>query len=97
MLRRFAFRFSEGSSAHWLTLLLADRVNVVEGIVDDLSHGHIPNLIAERGWKAEWKYNRKGVLKNLVAGVAITSALIALMMYNSNKGKKIERQRPVPL
>ena len=38
MIRRFAFRFSEGSWGHWLPLMLADRVNVVEGIVDDLSH-----------------------------------------------------------
>src|ERR671920_1193915 len=36
MLRRFAFRYSESSSAHWMTLILADRVNVVEGIIDDL-------------------------------------------------------------
>ena len=52
VLRRYAFRFSEGSSAHWMTLILADRVNAVEGIVDDLTHGHIPNIFAERGWKA---------------------------------------------
>src|SRR5690606_2211231 len=39
VLRRYAFRFSEGSSGHWLTLILADRVNVVEGILDDLAHG----------------------------------------------------------
>ena len=97
MLRRYAFKFSEGSSGHWLTLLLADRVNVVEGIVVDLRHGHIPNLIAERGWKAEWKYNRKGVVKNIVSGVAITSALIAFLVYKNSKKKNIERQRPVPL
>ena len=37
MLRRYAFTFSEGSSGHWLTLLLADRINVVEGVIDDLA------------------------------------------------------------
>jgi hypothetical protein len=97
MLRRFAFKFSEGSSGHWLTLLLADRVNVAEGIIDDLSHGHIPDLISERGWRAEWKYNRKGAVKNLAVGVAVTSALIALMLYNRNRNKKAERHRPAPL
>ena len=52
-LRRYAFRFSESDYGHWLPLLLADRVNAVEGIVDDVRRGHIPNIFAERGWKAD--------------------------------------------
>ena len=86
MLRRYAFKFSEGSSGHWMTLILADRVNVVEGIIDDLAHGHVPNFIAERGWKAEWKYNRKGVVQNLAIGVAVTSALL-IFLATRNKRK----------
>jgi hypothetical protein len=30
-IRRFAFRYSESSYGHWLPLMLADRVSVVEG------------------------------------------------------------------
>jgi hypothetical protein len=60
MLRRHAFKYSEGKWAHWLTLLVADRVNVIEGIISDIKQGHFPNIIAERGGKAEWKYNRNG-------------------------------------
>src|SRR5690349_12053431 len=41
MLRRFAFRYSEGEWTHWLSLILADRINMVEGIVDDLAHAHV--------------------------------------------------------
>jgi hypothetical protein len=88
LLRRYAFKFSEGSSGHWMTLILADRVNVVEGIMDDLAHGHIPNLIAERGWKAEWKYNRQGLIKNVAIGLAITSAMV-LLMTARNRNKKL--------
>lgn len=88
MLRRYAFKFSEGSSGHWLTLLVADRVNVVEGIIDDLKHGIVPNIFSERGWGAEWKYNRKGVIKNVAIGLAVTSAVVALMIYR-NKNKSI--------
>lgn len=87
-LRRYAFKFSEGSSGHWMTLILADRVNVVEGIIDDLAHGHVPNLIAERGWKAEWKYNRKSLIRNVAVGLAITSAL-ALLMATRNRNTKL--------
>lgn len=79
MLRRHAFKYSEGKTQHWLTLLLADRVNVVEGIVDDLKHGHIPNIFAEKGWNAEWKYNRNGLIKKVVVTTLITTAAIALL------------------
>jgi hypothetical protein len=34
-LRRAAFRHSEGRLRHWMTLLLADRVDVVESLFDD--------------------------------------------------------------
>ena len=79
MLRRYAFKFSEGSSGHWMTLVLADRVNVVEGIVDDLKHGHIPNIWAERGWNAEWRLNKRGVITKVAAGVLVTTIAIALL------------------
>ncbi len=78
-LRRFAFRFSEGHAGHWMTLILADRVNAVEGIVEDLSRGHIPNVFAERGWNAEWKYNRKSMVTKIAATVLVTTVAIALL------------------
>ncbi|GAB3770064.1 hypothetical protein GCM10028818_07240 [Spirosoma horti] len=78
-LRRYAFTFSESEYGHWLPLLLADRINVVEGIVDDLKQGHIPNIFAEKGWKADWKYNRKGLVQNVLVGVVVTTAVIALL------------------
>lgn len=83
ILRRYAFRFSEGSAGHWMTLILADRINAIEGIADDLAHGHIPNIFSERGWTAEWKYNRKGVIKNVTVGVAIASALLLVFAARS--------------
>lgn len=86
-IRRFAFRFSEGSWSHWLPLILADRVNMVEGIVDDLKHGHVPNIMAERGWNAEWKYNRKGLIQKAFVAAAITTAVVTLIAL---KGRKKE-------
>jgi len=78
-IRRYAFKYSESSYGHWLPLILADRVNAVEGIIDDLKRGHIPNIFAERGWKAEWKYNPKRLVQRVVVGVAITAAMVALL------------------
>ena len=77
--RRFAFKFSESEYGHWLNLLLADRINMIEGIIDDLKHGHIPNIFAERGRKADWKYNRKEVIRNIVIAAAVTTAFIAFV------------------
>src|SRR5688572_20324187 len=68
MIRRFAFKYSESSWGHWLPLILADRVNVVEGIVDDIKQGQVPNFLAERGWNAEWKYNRTGLIRKAMIG-----------------------------
>ncbi|ADB41190.1 hypothetical protein [Spirosoma linguale] len=84
-IRRFAFRFSESEYGHWLPLLLADRVNVVEGIVDDLAHGHIPNIFAEKGWKADWKHNRAGLVQNVVIGVAATALVYAFFTRNKQE------------
>jgi hypothetical protein len=87
MIRRFAFKYSESSYGHWLPLLVADRVNVVEGIVDDLMHGHIPNIFAEKGWNAEWKHNPKGLVTKVLVGIVVTSAVVALM---SRKKKSLQ-------
>lgn len=77
MIRRLAFRYSESSYGHWLPLMLADRVSVVEGVLGDLKHGHVPNVFAERGWKAEWKHNRTGLVRRIFVRVALVSAAVA--------------------
>jgi hypothetical protein len=87
MIRRYAFQFSEGSFGHWIPLILADRVNAIEGIVDDLRNGHFPNIVRERGWTAEWKYNKKSLLTKLFTGVFLI-ALAGGAMYAKNKMKK---------
>ena len=56
-LRRLAFRFSESQMPHWVMLIAADRIQMVEAIGQDLSRGHVPNLFKEMGLKAELKHN----------------------------------------
>ena len=79
VIRRFAFRFSEGSLAHWFPLILADRINAIEGIIEDIGNGHIPNIIKERGWTAEWKYNRKNLIRNVAIGTALFAGITVLI------------------
>ena len=79
MIRRVAFQYSENSYAHWLPLMLADRVNMVEGVLNDVARGHIPNIFGELGWKAEWQHNRKRLVTRVVIGAAITAGVFALL------------------
>ncbi len=79
LLRGAAFRYSENDVRHWLMLLAADRINVVEGVVDDLAHGHIPNVFAEMGGRAAWKHDRAGVIRKAVVVSAVAGLAIYLM------------------
>jgi hypothetical protein len=83
VIRRIAFGYSESSYGHWLPLMLADRVSVVEGILGDLKHGHVPNVFAERGWKAEWKHNRTSLVGRILSRVVLVSAAVAY--YSSRR------------
>ncbi len=84
MIRRFAFRYSENSYLHWLPLIFADRVNVVEGVIDDLKHGHVPNIFAEKGYKAEWKHNKTGLITKLAIGAALVAGVV-ILLNNKNE------------
>ncbi|MDQ4127571.1 MAG: hypothetical protein M3151_06460 [Actinomycetota bacterium] len=75
--RRIAFRYSESSYGHWLPLMLADRVSVAEGVLGDLKQGHLPNVLAERGWKAEWEHNRTSLVQRILVRVVLVSAAAA--------------------
>ena len=77
VIRRIAFRYSESSYGHWLPLMLADRVSVVEGVFGDLKHGHVPNVFAELGWKAEWKHNRSSLVRRILVRVVLITAAVA--------------------
>lgn len=54
VIRRFAYRrFSEARAAHWLLLIAADRVDVVESTAEALLQGRPDNPVAETGIRAE--------------------------------------------
>ena len=76
MIRRYAFRRSESDWLHWLLLMGADRLNVVEGVIEDLGKGHVPNIPAEMGARAEWKHNKKGLVTKAAVVAGLTTATI---------------------
>lgn len=80
-LRRVAFRWSESNWLHWLVLLGADRVNMVEGLLSDLKSGNIPNIPAEMGIKAELSFNRAGFIRKMLVIAAVFAAIVALVIW----------------
>jgi hypothetical protein len=59
--------------------MLADRVSVVEGLVGDLKQGRVPNVLAERGWKAEWEHNRISLLRRILVRAVLVFAAVAYL------------------
>lgn len=51
MMRRFAFRYSENVLTRWLTLMAADRVNMVEGWVEDIFRGKMPMILPRQEYR----------------------------------------------
>jgi hypothetical protein len=93
MIRRYAFKYSESHYGHWLPLLLADRVNVVEGVLGDLVHGKVPNIFAEKGYKMEWKYNRPAFITKMATIALLTTGAVVWLTTKDKDKKKYLRSR----
>jgi hypothetical protein len=89
-LRRLAFKYSESSYGHWLPLVLADRLSVLGGVLGDLKRGRLPNVLAERGLKAEWEHNRSDLLKRILLRAIIVSAAVAY--FSSRRDNSYQEQ-----
>jgi hypothetical protein len=90
IIRREAFKFSENSYGHWVPLMVADRIGVVEGVVEDLARGHVPNIFGELGWKAEWEHNRTALVTKVLIGAALTTAAVAFIRSRRNDSEAYE-------
>ena len=83
MLRRAAFKYSESDLRHWMILLFADWVNMVKGLGSDLMRGHVPNIFAEMGGKAAFKYNREAAMQKAVVVSAV--AVLGLLLWQRSR------------
>ncbi|HEU4470430.1 MAG TPA: hypothetical protein VFR58_05055 [Flavisolibacter sp.] len=82
-IRRYAYKYSEATATHWMTLILADRVDVIQGKINDLKNGILPNPLRERGWRAEWKHNRAAFIGKAATTVLLITAGIMLLKRKS--------------
>lgn len=58
-IRKYAYTLSEGRTSHWMLLMLADRIDVMESRVEAVREGRPDNPLSETGVIAEFK--RHGV------------------------------------
>jgi hypothetical protein len=88
MIRRLAFRWSESNWLHWLMLMGADRINMVEGLVQDLGRGKVPNIPAEMGARSEWQHNKKGFATKTAVVLLVSAGLFALWQSKRSSGDR---------
>ena len=74
-LRRTAFTLSESQWGHWLLLMLADRVDVVEGLTEDVLTGVLPNPLVETGMVPRSRSREAAVATLALVGVGIAGAV----------------------
>jgi hypothetical protein len=105
-IRRYAYKFSEGRLAHWLLLVGADRVDVIESRVQGLLSGRPDNPITEAGLPSEMKYHgirsrlgqRRADLKHqpldlIIAGSGALIAVYALTRAITKNGRAHRRAK----
>jgi hypothetical protein len=90
-IRRRAFHRSEGKWGHWLMLLMADRINVVEGLAQDLRRGRIPNIPAEMGFRSEVRHNLPGLTRKVIVSGAVLGFAVLVARAISARGEREKR------
>lgn len=88
MIRRLAYKYSESSYGRWLPLMLADRVGVVEGVIDDIRNGHLPNIPKEIGLASDWKYNKKAFFTKVAVATVLAGIAIAVLLPSDKETSK---------
>jgi hypothetical protein len=78
-IRRLAYKLPENDLRHWFMLIAADRVNMVEGIVEDLAHGHIPNVLGEMGIRSELRHNPAGLVRKALIATVVVGGIRLLL------------------
>jgi hypothetical protein len=86
-IRRYAYKFSEGRTAHWLLLVFADRVDSMGSALLDLARGRPDNFLAEMGLTAEFRRHglrarlgqRRADIKHLPVDVLLFAGRGAIM------------------
>ena len=76
-LRKYAYRYGEGTNRHWMTLILADRIDILESLVGGVLRGRPDRYIQEKGWKANLEYDSERGPNYIAVGAVLLGAIAA--------------------
>lgn len=84
LLRDYAYQYGEATNRHWMTLLLADRVELVERMIGDALRGHPDNYPREKAWSVFFKYADPPTRRKYVAFGALALGAVAVAAFAAN-------------
>jgi hypothetical protein len=82
LLRDYAYEYGEGANRRWLTLMLADRIDIIEHLITDAFRGRPDNWVREKGWTTRFftKSDNRLQRKHILTGLAVAGAVAAGFM-----------------
>lgn len=86
-LRRYAFTHSESRLMHWIPLVLADRINVIEGILDDVLQSTLPNIPKEKGLTSNRDGDTTGLTRTVIVSALVAVAVVGVISYRRKMRK----------
>jgi len=87
-LRHWAYEYGEGTSRHWMTLMLADRVERVGRSLADVLRGRPDNIFAEKAWRTRLTHRaaeRSDSATKMTAAIAVLAGVGALMLWQARR------------
>jgi len=102
VVRKFAYRYSEGRAVHWLLLIGADRIDAVESHLASMATLRPDNPIAEtgiktefthNGWKARVGTNRVDKSHSWIDAVLVAGPWLAVAAGLAKLGRALDNRR----
>ena len=81
LLRELAFGYSEDKLRHWMLLVLADRVDMAEGWVEDLFGGKMPMLLPRMEFRTLDQLRNPKTRARGLANLAVAAGAAGLLVY----------------
>lgn len=87
LLRDYAFEYGEGTNRHWMTLLLADRIDVIEHMIGDAFRGEPDHYAEERGSAAFARHGDGRRLYGWLGAAAMAAVGVGVLMRVAARGR----------
>ena len=83
-MRDYAYQYSEGTNRHWMTLVFADRVDVLESLFGGVLRGKPDNWPAEKAWGTRLRaVDPARRVRFMAAGAAVVGAVALGLILKS--------------